>query len=576
MAVCGPRIAQETDMQQQSVIAAFLLLWQVVAAVEHALFIRVPRQEPLGIFGEEGYNIPLPSGPPLLEEQRDKREAQGNSLPLQNVFRWFQEQFPNQSRRKAARDISETLGDPSRQYLPISPSNPSSTPRPFQPGGLSPTPGSPFPSQPPSPFPFPSSSRPSSSRPSSSRPSGNRPTPLPSGDGTHSEGDDHLHPPHIHALDVTCAKDQMDIRIEFDREFDGTIYSKGHYTEPACRYVSPGSGQKVYQFTLYLNQCGTQFVDAFATNEGRAYLESTLVLQNEDGIQEVWDSVRNVQCLWEGNIRQQLKTGVSVDMLDEQVVTFSGDTASAQLDVRVGKFGEGGANAMAGGLVQIGTDMSLVVTIDGDPGFDVHVRECIAKPAGSNDFLRLTDERGCPLKTKIFGAFQKKRGGVGIGGQASTLYAYAHFQAFKFPDRNDVTIECDVELCKSECDFCPNLDQNTVGFSVRSKRETNSTSQWDGPQGATESVHMVQHMRVVTPEELSLLSDASLSGKAVVAESGICMSHWGFATASVLLLSALTTACVLSVALYIRSWKKSPHILKAQTLAFVPNTLNHY
>ncbi|XP_046395127.1 uncharacterized protein LOC124162590 isoform X2 [Ischnura elegans] len=558
-------------------LTAFVILWPVVAAVEHALFVRVARQEPLGIFGEEGYNIPVPSGPPLQEEP--------------------------------ARDISETLGDPSRQYLPALPG--SSTPRPFQPGGSggsssgpsSSRPGgggSPFPSRPPPPFP-PSStpSRPSSSGGSSGGGGGGGSS---SGGGgssgggsnlspSHSDGDDsHLHPPHIHALDVTCAKDQMDIRIEFDREFDGTIYSKGFYTDSNCRHVSAGSGQIVYQFSLYLNQCGTRFVDAFATNEGRAYLESTLVLQNEPGIQEVWDTVRNVQCLWEGNIRQQLKTGVSVDGLDEQVVTFSGDTASAQLDVRVGKFGEGsGASATAGGLVQIGTDMSLVVTIDGDPGFDVHVRECIAKPAGGvnegfpttseSDFLRLTDERGCPLKTKIFGAFQKKRGGVGIGGQESTLYAFAHFQAFKFPDRNDVTIECDVELCKSGCDFCPNIDQNTVGFSVRSKREANVTRKGDNlQQDAIESVRMARHMRVVTPEELSLMSGSSTlfdEGLPLPAESAICMSHWGFATASILLLSALLAACVLSIVLYVKSWKQPPHILKAQALPYIPGIVSH-
>ncbi|CAG2059187.1 unnamed protein product [Timema podura] len=36
------------------------------------------------------------------------------------------------------------------------------------------------------------------------------------------------HPPHIHQIDVQCAKDQMTINLEFNTPFDGVIYSKVH------------------------------------------------------------------------------------------------------------------------------------------------------------------------------------------------------------------------------------------------------------------------------------------------------------------------------------------------------------
>jgi len=38
--------------------------------------------------------------------------------------------------------------------------------------------------------------------------------------------DDLSHPPHIHSLDVECSKTMMTIKIEFNRAFDGIIYSK--------------------------------------------------------------------------------------------------------------------------------------------------------------------------------------------------------------------------------------------------------------------------------------------------------------------------------------------------------------
>lgn len=45
-------------------------------------------------------------------------------------------------------------------------------------------------------------------------------------DGTAESDDDSKHPPHIHALDVQCSKTMMTINIEFNRAFDGVIYSK--------------------------------------------------------------------------------------------------------------------------------------------------------------------------------------------------------------------------------------------------------------------------------------------------------------------------------------------------------------
>lgn len=61
----------------------------------------------------------------------------------------------------------------------------------------------------------------------------------------------------------------------------------------------------------------------------------------------------------------------SVDMLRQEIVTFSGDTAVAKLDIQVGR---GPFAAAADGLVKIGETMTLVVSVEGDPAFDLQVR----------------------------------------------------------------------------------------------------------------------------------------------------------------------------------------------------------
>lgn len=58
-------------------------------------------------------------------------------------------------------------------------------------------------------------------------------------------------------------------------------------------------------------------------------------------------------------------------MLNQEIVTFSGDTATAKLDIQIGK---GPFAPAADGLVKIGETMTLVVTVEGDPGFDLQVR----------------------------------------------------------------------------------------------------------------------------------------------------------------------------------------------------------
>lgn len=185
---------------------------------------------------------------------------------------------------------------------------------------------------------------------------------------------------------------------------------------PECTYVRQNSGTTQYSFTVSLDSCGTQFINDFEGEAGQAYLENVLVLQvsvkltkfinsiflfyhgfyllarkritwlkmiirlwnkkflllkNEPGIQEVWDTVRRVRCLWEGNINKALTVNLSVDMLNQEIVTFSGDTATARLDIQTGR---GPFAPTADGLVKIGETMTLVVAVEGDPGFDLQVR----------------------------------------------------------------------------------------------------------------------------------------------------------------------------------------------------------
>ncbi|KAJ9581636.1 hypothetical protein L9F63_023177, partial [Diploptera punctata] len=435
---------------------------------------------------------------------------------------------------------------------PTYPAPPSPT-YPAPPSPTYPPPSSTYPPAPPSPsYPSPQPTYPS-------------PPPDSSGEGDEqvvigtrpNEVDGGRHPPHIHDINVKCAKDMMTIDLEFNVPFNGIIYSKGHYRDEACRYVNQYSGQKTYSITVRLNSCGTQFIDQFKEG-GQAYLENVLVIQNEPGIQEAWDMFRRVRCLWEGNIKESLSVSLAIGMLNSEINTFSGDTASAHLDIQVGR---GPFAPAANDVVKIGETMTLVVSVAGDPGFDIHVRDCIARDKTSTNVVRLTDDKGCVLRPKLIGAFQKTRE---TGGSGASIIAYAFFQAFKFPDVMDLTMECNVELCKTDCEACP-LPGQDIDPARRRRRDlwTNNTTLGD-------PVRVVRTFRVLTPDDLE---DAVGTATVVNVGSeveGVCMSLPGFLMAVVLLLSVLVGSSLFCTYLWLKlhrnpSTAKLAHTVQLET-----------
>ena len=39
----------------------------------------------------------------------------------------------------------------------------------------------------------------------------------------------------ITGLDVTCEKSGMTVNLQFSAPFNGVVFSKGHFSNPACR-----------------------------------------------------------------------------------------------------------------------------------------------------------------------------------------------------------------------------------------------------------------------------------------------------------------------------------------------------
>lgn len=89
--------------------------------------------------------------------------------------------------------------------------------------------------------------------------------------------DDLKHPPHIHSLDVECSKTMMTINIEFNRAFDGVIYSKVNKEYDILDYSS--LSLTLYTHPLYIRRdfIRIQNVDMSSKILGRRNIRSQSV-----------------------------------------------------------------------------------------------------------------------------------------------------------------------------------------------------------------------------------------------------------------------------------------------------------
>lgn len=110
--------------------------------------------------------------------------------------------------------------------------------------------------------------------------------------------------PRITHLDVKCEKNLMRVSIEFDRQFNGVIFSKGHFNYPNCVHLQPNTGRQQANFDINVNQCGTTgntqngFYGYGAASGSGTFFENTVVVQYDPQVQEAYDTARKLRCTW--------------------------------------------------------------------------------------------------------------------------------------------------------------------------------------------------------------------------------------------------------------------------------------
>ncbi|CAG0893633.1 unnamed protein product [Darwinula stevensoni] len=209
------------------------------------------------------------------------------------------------------------------------------------------------------------------------------------------------------------------------------------------RYVLGGESRDRYSFSISVDDCGTA-IEGAGDNK---VIANTIVLQMDPLVQEAWDAARKVSCVWSGQQEKTVKFDpFQVGMLEVISQQFSGDMVDCWMAIQRGEYPE---VSPITGIVEIGEPLTLLIYLREESGsFDIHVKDCYAYDSMEYDSpetikVQLTDENGCPRKTKLIGFWETTTDTRDSG---ATLIAYNRVSAFKFPDKAQIFVTCNVEV----------------------------------------------------------------------------------------------------------------------------------
>ncbi|XP_068236799.1 uncharacterized protein [Palaemon carinicauda] len=241
-------------------------------------------------------------------------------------------------------------------------------------------------------------------------------------------------------------------------------------------YVRANSGQGTYTFIIPMMGCGTR---TFDNDDGSTGFENMIMIQHEEIVQEIWDTARKITCNWSSRMEKLITfRPFAVDMLPAKNVQYSGDDVMCWMDIKLGK---GPFSNTVDGIVKIGDELTIVIySKDGSSEFDMLVKNCMAYDSEDLEDerttrIQLSDDRGCLLKPKLMSYFFRTKD---TGTTGADIIAYASLFAFKFPDKMDVYLSCEVELCKGGCsDVCdnPEFPTNQISRFISSSTSTTTT-----------------------------------------------------------------------------------------------------
>merc|ERR1712066_319220 len=268
---------------------------------------------------------------------------------------------------------------------------------------------------------------------------------------------------------VLCNSEDITLTLTVTTDtFNGMIYPKGLSKNSTCmtEYIQQAG---LIRYTLPLRSCNTMSTDVvegveyfntvvvqphrkLVTNQGRGYHVRCRYQTQEKLLQNDF----NVRFKW----AESAQNDFNVSALGTTPLTATAAMPSSSMRIFYGEPAEG----LVAENVKIGDPLALVVSIDDQDIYGMHVTGCSVRDGLGWSDQSLINTEGCPVDEEIMGEFEYS---------ASKTTALVRFQAHKFPYTSSVYYQCNVKLCIKHaggCDQVPPVCENGVNI-VRKKRQ---------------------------------------------------------------------------------------------------------
>jgi len=210
-------------------------------------------------------------------------------------------------------------------------------------------------------------------------------------------------------------------------------------------YVKGDRAGRSFIFTVPYDGCGSKPSCSVC-----ASIENILIIQDDRDIQNSFDIARKISCS-RGDERE--KTVYFKPFVVDMLEVISVDTPSGPVEcwMEIGTGTPPNIRPIQGTLT-LGTDITFTINVKhAEQAWDINILQCYASDdmdfeARTTKRLQLSDKRGCSIKEKIFGEWRK----FAAPSSLTSTY-YNTLKAFRFPDRSQVYLKCDIELCNGAC-----------------------------------------------------------------------------------------------------------------------------
>ncbi|XP_018562038.1 uncharacterized protein LOC108904104 [Anoplophora glabripennis] len=274
-------------------------------------------------------------------------------------------------------------------------------------------------------------------------------------------------------IKISCDSENLNTTLTMRCPFKGLLFAKDFAQE--CKIV--GSFSNTITISLPTSGCGVR-LSTFEDPNGsiQMFYSVNLVIQQDRYLRQISDQVKTIRCV--------VKDEAFLIKSSALMSALRSDVKGGQINHRIGRMKDAGWSKELEGkqleeelndaltaarawmeitaenteerpsdTLQVGETALLTIKSTLPAGIGWRVVECVAHDGLGDSSQKLLDEQGCPLDHLLMPT--PTYGPIRPIALMRHQEAVSKFQAFKFPDRDRLHLNCGLQLCRG---FCPKVD----------------------------------------------------------------------------------------------------------------------